>query len=328
MTNNLPWDRSDAESQILSQFPDLDALKKRIAEGRKRGGGWRNVVLNVKAQKEVYRPDIDGTLTIFSNLHGESVCVADGKRVRIEEQYYFLLNNRQDFTLEVEPPRHKALAAETFNIHFGTNTLEQVYTSLVTSSDCILTGAQDAPTTSIHFFNKLYRKDADFVRLIEQFRTMQQRSFIEKNPIAALPIEELFTEVLQYLLVQHKNVLREIHSLPALKSSTRAELYRRLSFALDYIHTHYARQMELDELASAAMLSKFHFLRLFKTAFKQTPHQYITALRLERAQNLLRKTPIPIGDVALLCGFENFSSFSRLFQQRLRVTPQRFRLSL
>lgn len=328
MPNNLPWDRSSEQAFVLSQFPDLNMLKKRIAEGRKSGGGWRNVVLNVKAQEGVYRPDIDGTLTIFSNLHGESVCVADGKRVRIEEPYYFLLNNRQAFTLEVEQMPQKTLAAETFNIHFGTQALEQVYASMVTTSGGILSGAPDMSSTPIHFFNKLYRKDTGFMRLIERFRGMQQRSLAEKTSLAALPMEELFAEALQYLLVQHNNVLQEIHSLPALKPATRTELYRRLSFALDYIRTHYARQMELDEIASAAMLSKFHFLRLFKTAFKQTPHQYITALRIERAQALLRKTLIPIGDVALLCGFENFSSFSRLFQQRLRISPQSFRLLL
>jgi transcriptional regulator GlxA family with amidase domain len=47
-------------------------------------------------------------------------------------------------------------------------------------------------------------------------------------------------------------------------------------------------------MARAACLSPNHFLRSFKKAFHQTPHQYLTARRLERARALLRQTDLPV----------------------------------
>ncbi|MBA3357135.1 MAG: helix-turn-helix transcriptional regulator [Pyrinomonadaceae bacterium] len=74
-----------------------------------------------------------------------------------------------------------------------------------------------------------------------------------------------------------------------------------------------------------ACLSPNHFLRTFKQAFHQTPHQYLTRIRLEHAQGLLAQTNQPVTDVCFAVGFESLGSFSWLFRQRVGLAPEAYR---
>jgi AraC family transcriptional regulator len=78
-------------------------------------------------------------------------------------------------------------------------------------------------------------------------------------------------------------------------------------------------------LATMACLSKYHFLRLFRMAYGNSPHQYIQQLRIEKARSILSRTDTPISDVADALGFVNSQSFSRLFAQRMGVSPTAYR---
>jgi AraC family transcriptional regulator len=124
-----------------------------------------------------------------------------------------------------------------------------------------------------------------------------------------------------YLLKVHASVQKEINRLPLIKKSTQVELYKRLCYSLDYIHSYYNRELNLDELSRIACLSKYHYLRLFKTVFRQSPYQYLLHLRLEKAKQLLKTTQIPVTEISVLLGFQNITSFSRLFHQRYQHSP-------
>ena len=110
-----------------------------------------------------------------------------------------------------------------------------------------------------------------------------------------------------------------------MRPSLRAEMYRRLHHARDFIHACYAQPITLDQIANVAMVSPNHLLRRFKQAFGTTPHQYLTAVRLDHAKMLLRESDMSISEICLAVGFESFSSFSWLFQQRIGISPQAFR---
>ncbi len=86
-----------------------------------------------------------------------------------------------------------------------------------------------------------------------------------------------------------------------------------------------AQPITLEEMARIACLSPNHFLRTFKQLFGQTPHQYLTALRLQHAQKLLRQNDLPVAGVCDAVGFASLGSFSRLFRLRLGVSPDAFR---
>src|SRR5450432_2850109 len=100
---------------------------------------------------------------------------------------------------------------------------------------------------------------------------------------------------------------------------------RRLSRVLDYIESNLEGGLTLDELASIACLSRFHFARAFKLAMGLPPHRYVSAKRMERAKALLAKGDRPIADIALALGFSSQANFSRAFQLMAGQAPGQFR---
>jgi AraC-like DNA-binding protein len=61
-------------------------------------------------------------------------------------------------------------------------------------------------------------------------------------------------------------------------------LYRRIVQAKLFIDTHYADKIDLEHISDEAYFSKFHFIRLFKSIYGKTAHQYLTFVRIEKAQ--------------------------------------------
>jgi AraC family transcriptional regulator len=84
----------------------------------------------------------------------------------------------------------------------------------------------------------------------------------------------------------------------------------------------------LEQMASVARLSPYHFARGFKAATGLPPHQYVIARRIERAQHLLRTNgELRLAEVALRVGFSDQSHFSFHFKRIAGVTPRQFRIS-
>jgi AraC family transcriptional regulator len=102
---------------------------------------------------------------------------------------------------------------------------------------------------------------------------------------------------------------------------------RRLQRAVAYIHDNIAGDLALDDMASEAAISRFHFVRAFTRAFGKTPLQYVIHERMELAKLLLRTTDAPVAAVAAKAGYEDPSRFSRHFRRHAGLTPAAFRLS-
>ena len=83
--------------------------------------------------------------------------------------------------------------------------------------------------------------------------------------------------------------------------------------------------MPLGSIAKLAHLSPFHFHRAFSAVFGETPHEFRTRRRLEKAARLLRETDFPVTMVCLDTGFESIPSFSNLFRKRYGKSPREFR---
>jgi AraC family transcriptional regulator len=101
---------------------------------------------------------------------------------------------------------------------------------------------------------------------------------------------------------------------------------RRLSRVLDYLEANLEGDLTIDHLASIACLSRFHFARAFKAAIGQSPHQYVSAKRLERAKVLIRGDQTLV-DIALALNFSCQANFTRAFRHVTGQTPGQFRRS-
>jgi AraC family transcriptional regulator len=309
---------------ILHDFPDLHWLKRRTGQapgsppGPRREGSvvaaWPTCLLNVTTPL-AERPDIRGPLSLFTNLSGESYAGVGRQRVRVDEQYYFLSNPDEHYTLEIDSVR----PVETFNIHFGGHFTNGFYDSLVLPAGQLLESDPVHPGRPVAFFNKLYRRDDAFNAIL---RAIHESHRAGTN---ALLLDEQLAALLAHLLREHRQLEKDLCKLPPVKQSTRLEIYRRLSLTADYLYTYYDRSLSLDELAAVACLSKFHFLRLFKIAFGRSPHQFLIGVRLEKARQLLGNSTLPVAELAPRLGFPDPSSFSRAFYRAHRVYPTAYR---
>ena len=85
--------------------------------------------------------------------------------------------------------------------------------------------------------------------------------------------------------------------------------------ARDLIDRHFAEPLDLDAMARTAGFSRYHFARGFKAAYGETPGQYLTRRRLERAQDLLRSADLTVTEICHLVGFSSLGSFSARFTE-------------
>jgi AraC-like DNA-binding protein len=71
------------------------------------------------------------------------------------------------------------------------------------------------------------------------------------------------------------------------ESYPKVYLYRRIVNAKLFIEQNYASAIALNDISDEAYFSKYHFIRLFKKIYGKTPHQYLTAIRIDKAKSLL-----------------------------------------
>ena len=87
-----------------------------------------------------------------------------------------------------------------------------------------------------------------------------------------------------------------------------------------YIDKNFSENINLDKIAGRAMVSKFHFIRVFKKYYGSTPNQYLQNVRIEMAKKLLRKGK-SIEEVCYAIGFTSKTSFISLFKKMTGTTP-------
>jgi transcriptional regulator GlxA family with amidase domain len=137
----------------------------------------------------------------------------------------------------------------------------------------------------------------------------------EEPPNAApLPLDAV-EQVSEFIVMPHDFVF----------SRQRAEPFGQLFDAYRLIQQSAAEPLTLPHLANHAGMSAFHFLRLFRSTFRQTPRQLVIELRVAKAKSLLTETNLPITEICFECGYESLGSFSALFRRMTGLSPKTYR---
>jgi AraC-like DNA-binding protein len=172
----------------------------------------------------------------------------------------------------------------------------------------------------VHFFERFSHHN----KLISP-QLAALRAAHKQGPLSDLVMEEKLRELLAAMLQAQRESFRRVDDFAALRASTRVELWRRLNRARDFIRVQFAKQLTLADMAAVACLSPFHFLRGFKTAFRATPHEFLSTCRIERAKFLLERTELPVTQICFDVGFESLGSFSSWFRRLAGVSPREWR---
>lgn len=110
------------------------------------------------------------------------------------------------------------------------------------------------------------------------------------------------------------------------KELSRQEYTARINRVMDYIGKNISQVIDLSVMADIASFSPYHFHRIFTFITGETPNNFVSRIRLERAAVLLQdSTKDTISEIAFRCGFINVSSFSRAFKSFFGVSAKEFR---
>lgn len=101
--------------------------------------------------------------------------------------------------------------------------------------------------------------------------------------------------------------------------------YQRIDAAVKWIHTHFEEPVSLSDLVKITHLSTAQIERYFEKIFQLSPKQYIIKVRLDAAIGLLKNSKKSITDIAMSCGYQDHSAFSRVFKSTVGLTPSEYR---
>jgi AraC family transcriptional regulator len=139
-----------------------------------------------------------------------------------------------------------------------------------------------------------------------------------------LIVGAIVEHALVHTLRCYANVRRSEH----MELSRAGLVDRRIRLAVELMHAHMHHELSLEEIASAAHLSPFHFSRLFKKLTGATPHAYLASLRAARARDLLAETDLSVTEVGARVGYMSSSHFSKAFRQSTGISPSAYRKAL
>ncbi len=106
----------------------------------------------------------------------------------------------------------------------------------------------------------------------------------------------------------------------------RNELYDDyIKKSIVYMHKYYSGNITIDDICGEIYLSPSHFKRAFKNKTGNTPYQFLTEIRVDKAKEMLKNKERTIREVARLCGFVNSGNLSAVFKKHIGISPSEYR---
>ncbi|MFP3042579.1 helix-turn-helix domain-containing protein [Treponema primitia] len=135
-------------------------------------------------------------------------------------------------------------------------------------------------------------------------RIQEAKSIEELTDVLHIIVERMSAQIFSFHGVRHASALRK---------------------AERFIWENYTRKISLQEIASAAGLSAPYFSTIFKEEMGKNLSSYLNHLRVEKAGHMLMETDLTLNEIALSCGFEDQSWFSKIFKSFIGISPGKYR---
>jgi AraC-like DNA-binding protein len=171
-------------------------------------------------------------------------------------------------------------------------------------------------------------------------RWLRSKFISPKNPIAKINAEDTvlatFSRMtqsiranrpaLQQILAGATNSLMGLfYSAQQAQPAADAQVANAMELAINRIQNEFGCDLNIKLLAHELGLSYSRFRHMFAAHTGMSPHQYLLEFRLVRARSLLAETELSVKEIASQTGFEDELYFSRLFRQKLNITPSQWR---
>lgn len=189
-----------------------------------------------------------------------------------------------------------------------------------------LLGSSSADICTLRYFTPIMDGTLKFPQIIPKSDALHpeiehifcalSRCYEQASPGYELETKSLLFHLLQ-CLITHEDTRRTNAGDPHSE---------RLKAVFNYIHTHYAEELNVDDAARLCCITPSHFMHYFKEKSGITFNQYLNQYRLSQAALLLQQGT-DISETAYACGFNNLPYFYKRFREYYHMTPREFQIS-
>lgn len=175
--------------------------------------------------------------------------------------------------------------------------------------------ALDRPIEEVFLHDLLQMQDPVLLSIVDAIHTETRDTGLG----GALYAESLGMQLAIHLLRNYANVtFKDRESVGGLTPAQK----RRL---IEYIQCNIQQTIRMEDLAQVVGLGDWTFSRKFADSFNCSPHAYVTALRVEKARQMLMEGGLAIKEIAFDCGFSDQAHLTRVLRAKLGVTPGQLR---
>jgi AraC family transcriptional regulator len=265
-----------------------------------------NRVISASTTNAYHYPEHQTPHLLVANSINKGNYFVEGKQLSISERQFLFLNADEKLAIEF----NENVPLHTLIILFEESFFLRCCYYYTTSEESLLGNPETHTKAEIWFPRIAHYCDHVISAKLAEIKIAE----FDKSAF-----DTMLFELAGAILHQNGLVCNRIQHLGK-KKSTKEELYKRLTIAVDWMNDNICQQVTLDELAQVACLNKFHFLSAFKTVYNTTPASFMRERKLQRAHTLLMQQTT-VTDVCYQLGFESIGSFSNLFKKRFQTTP-------
>lgn len=170
------------------------------------------------------------------------------------------------------------------------------------------------------FFIK-YKSNKEFHRyMLEVYQQIKLNSFFS--------LEELECEFVKHFIFHQLPHLMAYKSVPAIKKSTKTELYSKMMTAKNNLQDSLYSHVSVTDIAKDLYMSEYRFFHLFKETFQISPHRYLLQLKMNEALNLFLNKQFSWTEIASVLKFADLQTFSKMFKKQFRMCPKEYALKM
>ncbi len=250
----------------------------------------------------VFRTALDGAVSLAWR----------NRRVRVDEDAWLVLDGREACSVQIEPEVHTRLLV----VAISGAERDAAFAAPSDSSAADDEAVQISVPGDFRFAENLRARDGPAGRrltAIARGRAAGRSAAAERADRIALVQDAIAEEI---------ELRRKAARIACVKLATREQLLRRILLAADFIASHHDEPLLLDEMARAASLSRFHFVRLFSLVLGETPHAFLLRKRTAVARRHLAFGSA-CSEAATRAGFGSRSALFRNLRKASPVTTGR-----
>jgi len=278
----------------------------------------RNVIFHAKTKAAEY-PEHWGCLSVKTVISGVENFFIEREKFALTKDKYLILNHGQHYGSQV----YAESEVESFTINYTEEFVALALQALLTNEQVLIDTPDLDADNALEFIQHFHDHDGIITPALRRIYSLSQQ--FQAN--YAL-IEEAYFDLLKALLAKQTGIQTQIQKTPGLKNTTRQELFRRLVRGKEFIESNFDANISLNDMAQVSCLSIYHFLESFNQVFGCTPYQYLIRVRLKHAKQMLECKDISVQEVCQSVGYDDVSSFSKLYKKTFGISPSKVNLKL